>query len=123
MINDTIFCNQCQKETKYSIETKIYSIPKYFIICLEKESAYYSTGIDYPRILKTEKFMDNPQGNYELNSLIEYSGNRKSGHYTAKVSQGKEWYSISDSYYRSITQDEIYYKAAIILFYSKIEGY
>ena len=121
-INDTINCKECQKEVKYSIETKIYSIPKYFILCLEKESAYYSSGIDYPKILKTEKFMDNPQGNYELNSLIEYSGNRKSGHYTAKVCQDNKWYSISDSYYRSIEESEIYYKSAIILFY-KIIGY
>ena len=66
--------------------------------------------------------MDNPQGNYELNSLIEYSGNRKSGHYTAKVCQDNKWYSISDSYYRSIEESEIYYKSAIILFY-KIIGY
>ena len=56
------------------------------------------------------------------NSLIEYSGNRKSGHYTAKVCQDNKWYSISDSYYRSIEESEIYYKSAIILFY-KIVGY
>lgn len=118
LINDTIFCQKCQRDVKYSIETKIYSIPKYFILCLEKETAYYSSGIDYPPILKTEKFMQNSYGNYRLNSLIEYSGNRKSGHYTAKVCQDNKWYSISDSYYRSINEADIYYKSAIILFYS-----
>ena len=121
-INDTIFCQICKKDVKYSIKTKIYSIPKYLILCLEKESFYHysSQSIDYPNNLKTEEFMENHQGSYELNSLIEYSGNRKAGHYTAKVCQDKQWYSISDSYYRYIDKNEIYYNAAIILFYSKI---
>ena len=91
-INDTIFCQICKKDVKYSIKTKIYSIPKYFILCLEKESFYYhsSQSIDYPINLKTEDFMENHQGSYELKSLIEYSGNRKAGHYKAKVCQDKQ---------------------------------
>ena len=118
MISDTIFCNICQKESPYSIETKIYNIPKYFIICLEKETVYHSPGIDFPKLLKTKEFMEIPCQDYYLNSLIEYSGNRKSGHYTAKVSQDNKWYSISDSYYRKINESEIYNQSAIILFYS-----
>lgn len=49
LINDTIFCNECQKEMKYSIKTSIYSIPEYFILCLEKESIYSSSGLNYFR--------------------------------------------------------------------------
>ena len=119
-IDDKIFCNTCKKELRYSIETKIYSIPKYFIVCLEKGSSYYDNGIDFHPVLKTKNFMDNPQGEYNLNSLIEYSGNRKSGHYTAKVCQNNEWFSISDSSYGSISESEIY-NSAIILFYSRID--
>ena len=48
-----------------------------------------------------------------------YSGNRQSGHYTAKVRQDNKWFSISDSYYRKIDESEILYnQSAIILFYS-----
>ena len=121
LINDTVFCEACQKECQYYITTKIYNIPKYFIVCLEKESAYHSAGIEFPKILQTEKFMKNGYGNetYYLNSFIEYSGNRKSGHYTAKVCQNKKWYSISDSYYHGIDESEIYNKSAIILFYTR----
>ena len=119
MISDTIFCNKCQKESSYSIETKIYNIPKYFIICLEKETAYHSKGIKFPILLKTTEFMETPCQDYYLNSLIEYSGNRESGHYTAKVRQDNKWFSISDSYYRKIDESEILYnQSAIILFYS-----
>ena len=123
LINDTIFCNDCQKECQYKIATKIYNIPKYFIVCLEKESVYKYTGISFPLDLKTDKFMKNgyENGNYYLNSYIEYSGNRKSGHYTAKVCQDNKWYSISDSYYHSIDNSELYKKSAIILFYTKID--
>lgn len=92
MISDTIFCNKCQKESPYSIETKIYNISKYFIICLEKETVYHSPGIEFSKLLNTKQFMEIPCQNYYLNSLIEYSGNRKSGHYTAKVSQDNKCY-------------------------------
>lgn len=123
LINDTIFCNDCQKECQYKIATKIYNIPKYFIVCLEKESDYNYTGISFPLDLKTDKFMKNgyENGNYYLNSYIEYSGNRKSGHYTAKVCQDNKWYSISDSYYHPIDNSELYNKSAIILFYTRID--
>jgi ubiquitin C-terminal hydrolase len=119
LINDTIFCKECQSQVQYSIKTSIYSIPEYFILCLEKEFIYSSKGLDYPIFLETKKFMEKSCGNYFLNSLIEYSGNRKAGHYIAKVSQENKWYYISDGYYKKIDDTEINDSNAIILFYAK----
>jgi ubiquitin C-terminal hydrolase len=119
-INDTIFCKDCQHEVKYSIKTSIYDIPKYLILCLEKEMSYYSPGLDYPNKLYSKDFMANYNGDYALNSLIEYSGNRKSGHYIAKVCQDNKWYSISDRQYWEISKEEIHDRNAIILFYKRI---
>jgi ubiquitin C-terminal hydrolase len=119
LINDTIFCEKCKNQVQYSIKTSIYSIPDYFILCLEKEFIYSSKGLDYPIILNTEKFMEKSCGNYILNSLIEYSGNRKAGHYTAKISQNNKWYYISDGNYKKINDKEVKDSNAIILFYAK----
>ena len=121
LINDTIFCEKCQSQVQYSIKTSIYNIPEYFILCLEKEFIYSSKGLEYPKILKTEKFMEKSCGNYILNSLIEYSGNRKAGNYIAKVSQNDKWYYISDGYYKEIDGTEINDDNAIILFYAKFD--
>jgi len=119
MINDTIFCEKCKGEVKYSIKTSIYDIPTYFILCLEKKSAYNYLGLDYPEILQTEDFMENNNGNYILNSLIRYSGNGKYGHYIAKVCQNEQWYLINDDDYHPINKTDIKDKNAIILFYLK----
>ena len=119
-IDDTISCNECMKNVKYSIKTSIYDIPTYFILCLEKEFAYSSNGLDYPKMLNTKDFMETNNGNYALYSLIVYTGNRERGHYTAKVYQNNNWYHISDDYFKVINENENRDKNAIILFYEKI---
>jgi len=116
-IKDTIFCEKCQKEVKYSIKTIIYDIPEYFILCLEKEAIYSSHGLNYPKELHSKTFMEKGNEKYILNSLIVYSGNRKTGHYIAKCCQDNQWYYISDNYYRRIDDEEINDQNAIILFY------
>ena len=120
LINDNIFCNECNKETKYSIKTSIYNIPEYFILCLEKESIYNSSGLQYPRILDAKNFTNNISDKYSLYSLIVYFGDRERGHYTAKCDKISNWYHISDNNYRTIDQNDINDKNAIILFYEKI---
>ena len=119
-IEDTIFCNECKKEVKYSIKSSIYSIPEYLILCLEKEFIYSSSGMKYHKILKTKEFMENNSSIYSLFSLIVYSGDREHGHYTAKIYQGEKLYHISDSDYKRINNEEINDKNSIILFYEKI---
>ena len=117
-IEDKIFCNKCQKECKYSIKTKIYNIPNYFILCLENENLYYSPEIIYQNILETKNFMDSNNKKYYLTSLVSYSGNKKAGHYIAKVFQDMEWYLINDSLYWKINKSEILDKYSKILFYT-----
>jgi len=124
LINDTIFCNECQKEMKYSIKTSIYSIPEYFILCLEKESIYSSSGLNYPKILDAKDFTNNNNDRYSLYSFIVYFGDRERGHYTAKCDKINNWYYISDNSYKIIDPKdlpkEINDRNAIILFYEKI---
>ena len=117
-IEDKILCDKCQKECKYSIKTTIYNIPKYFILCLENENWYYSPEIIYQNILETKNFMDGNNKKYYLTSLVSYSGNKKSGHYIAKVFQDMEWYLINDSLYWKINKSEILDKYSKILFYT-----
>ena len=117
-INDTIMCNECKREVRYSIQNIIFSIPKYLILCLEKESSYYS-GINYTKELNTSQFMDDSYGIYELDSIIEYSGDKTAGHYAAKVCQDNKWYLIDDTRFYKIDDFDALSKAAIILFYSR----
>ena len=115
---DTIMCNTCQKECKYLIKSKIYNIPNYFILSLENENSYYSPDIIYRNILETKNFMEGTNKKYYLTSLVSYYGNKKAGHYIAKVLQDNKWYHINDSYYWAIDTSEIYDKYAKILFYT-----
>ena len=117
-IEDTILCNKCQKGCKYSIKTKIYNIPNYFIISLENENHYYSPEIKYSKLLETKDFMDGANKKYYLTSLVSYSGNKKAGHYIAKVLQDNEWYLINDSFYWTIDTFEIFDKYTKILLYT-----
>ena len=118
-IDDTILCNVCKAELKYSIKTTIYNIPEYFILCLEREKIHSSPGLEYPKILNARDFCDN-NNKYSLFSLIVYFGDRERGHYTAKCEKKDSWYHISDSNYKKIGANEIYDKNSIILFYEKI---
>jgi ubiquitin C-terminal hydrolase len=118
-IDDTIFCNTCQSEKKYSIKTLIYNIPDYFILFIEKETIYSYSGLKYPKILETKDFTNN-SSKYSLNSFIVYLGDRERGHYTAKYDKNNNWYHFSDANYKIIEQNNINDKNAIILFYEKI---
>ena len=120
LINDEIFCDDCNAKVKYSIKTTIYNIPEYFILCIEKEQIHSFSGLNYPRILETKEFMNNDSSKYSLFSLIVYSGDRERGHYTAKCFQNNDLYHISDSYYKKVDEREINDKNSIILFYEKI---
>ena len=117
-IEDTILCKECQKVCKYSIKTKIYNIPKYFILSLEKDDTHYSSDIIDSRIIETKNFMEGINKKYYLTSLVSYSGNKKAGHYIAKVLQDNEWCLINDSHYWKIDASEILDKYAKILFYT-----
>ena len=118
MIEDTILCNDCKKKCKYSIRSKIYSIPNYFILCLDNENTDYSSDVIYLDILETKNFMDGINKKYYLTSLVSYFGNKQAGHYIAKVLQDNEWYIINDSYYWKIDKSEIFDKYTKILFYT-----
>ena len=118
IIEDTILCNDCQKKCKYLIRSKIYSIPNYFILCLDNENTYYSSDVIYLDILETKNFMDGINKKYYLTSLVSYFGNKQAGHYIAKVLQDNEWYIINDSYYWKIDKSEIFDKYTKILFYT-----
>ena len=120
-IDGKIFCQECQKESSYSIKTKIYNLPKYFIVCIENEKSdyYYYPGITYKKVLYTKDFMESTNDIYNLNSLIVYVGNLKFGHYTAKICQDNFWYLINDSYYQTINENEIFDSNAKILFYAR----
>ena len=124
MIEDTILCKKCKKECKYSIASKIYSIPNYFILNLENENSYYSPDIIYSNFLETKNFMDGINKKYYLTSIVSYSGNKQAGHYIAKVLHNEEWYLINDSHYWKIEDtSEILDSYAKILFYTIEDKY
>ena len=62
--------------------------------------------------------MDGNNKKYYLTSLVSYSGNKKAGHYIAKVFQDMEWYLINDSLFWKIDKSEIFDKYSKILFYT-----
>ena len=53
--NDKIYCNYCQKETRYIINYFVYNSPNYFFIILTRT---YNINLDYPDEINLETFIE-----------------------------------------------------------------
>ena len=120
-IDEEIECNECGKEVKCYSKTTIFNIPKYLILFLNQNIKYSINlqKVNFKEIINTKDFINNEDDYYELISIIEYSGNRTNGHYTAKVNDSMNWYYISDSYFCLLKKDQLHSTFTYILFYEK----
>ena len=105
--------------------TSIMKLPKYLLIFFNRSvdedyldnKIIYNEHISMKTYLSLSKHMNNTTSSYSLESIIEYTGNSKSGHYTAicKISN-ENWYRFSDSFY-DINRAQFNSNDAMILLY------
>ena len=126
IVDEKIECNICGKEVLCYSKTTIFNIPKYLILFLNQDLKYsYNLQyVDFNETLETNDFLKYTDFNkiYNLVGVINYYGNRESGHYTANCKNliDKKWYYISDSYIEQLNDfDDIKSKYALILFYEQ----
>ncbi len=125
IIDEMIECNECGKEVKCYSKTTIFNIPKYLILILNQDLKYSSNlqFVDFNETLETNDFLKTTNLNkiYNLVGVINYDGNRESGHYTVTCKNllDKNWYYINDTEIYPIEFNAIKSKNAFILFYEE----
>lgn len=108
------FCSKC-REKVISIQSKIISLPKIFIINFKRigENNFYNHDVQIPYNFYMTDFIKNKEYKYELIGLIKHLGGSSSGHNIALCKNFFDsiWYVYDD--YR-VTQlnntSHIYYK-------------
>ena len=106
IIND-IFCENCNRKTKFTKELKIERLPEYLFIVFKrfKFITKYSTKIEslisFPfEDLKLNDYMmqkNNPIKKYDLFACINHIGTLHKGHYYCNVKQDNKWIKYDDS--------------------------
>ena len=106
IIND-IFCENCNRKTKFTKELKIERLPEYLFIVFKrfKFITKYSTKIEslisFPfEDLKLNDYMmqkNNPIKKYDLFACINHIGTLHKGHYYCNVKQDNKWIKYNDS--------------------------
>ena len=108
------FCSKCREE-EISIQSKIISLPKIFIINFKRigENNFYNHDVQIPYNFNMTDLIKNKRYEYELIGLIKHLGGSSSGHNIALCKNFFDsiWYVYDD--YR-VTQlhntSHIYYK-------------
>ena len=124
-VDEKIKCNKCGKEVQCYSKTTIFDLPKYLILFLNQDNKLVTNlqKVDFEKTIHSKDFLNNKNDtddNYRLISIVEYTGDRTSGHYTAKVSDSIFWYKISDSdISEPLSEDNINSTFPYILFYEK----
>ena len=127
-IND-IFCENCNKKTKFTKELKIERLPEYLFVVFKrfKFISKYSTKLEslisFPfEDLKLDQYMmqQNKEKNYknkkyDLFACINHIGTLLKGHYYCNVKQDKKWIKYDDS--QVLEDDDINVSNIYILVY------
>eukprot|EP00762_Andalucia_godoyi_P000548 ANDGO_05400.mRNA.1 Ubiquitin carboxyl-terminal hydrolase 23 len=81
---------------------------------------------DGVRYAKELTLPSHPDCKYELRSVLYHFGKFDSGHYTADVLAGGQWWNCNDSYTQPIAESEVFdvekRVAVFMLFYEKVES-
>ena len=106
IIND-IFCENCNRKTKFTKELKIERLPEYLFIVFKrfKYISKYSTKVEslisFPfEDLKLNDYMmqkNNQIKKYDLFASINHIGTLHKGHYYCDVKQDNKWIKYDDS--------------------------
>lgn len=91
-------CVGCKNNTKKGRITKISFLPKYLILQF-KIYNHHSVFIKIPKELNLKKYcteQNNVNFDYTLYGIVRHHGNKFSGHYTAAIKEGNDWYICDD---------------------------
>ena len=91
-------CGGCKNNTKKGRITKISFLPKYLILQF-KIYNHHSVFIKIPKELNLKKYcteQNNVNFDYTLYGIVRHHGNKFSGHYTAAIKEGNDWYICDD---------------------------
>jgi len=115
------FCDVCRSNQKYEKKISLYRLPENLIIVLKR---YTFTGtkivseVTFDPLLKIRESMSSIVKDYELQSIINHTGNLYNGHYTSYVILNNECLFIDDD---SVNIKDYTFHDCYILFYkSKI---
>ena len=116
-------CSFCNSDKIYT-KTKIYTLPKYLMICIQRSSdkEYAYNNVIYQKKLEINCEFENAEKSYILDCVIEHSGGVGFGHYTSLIPMDKgnnTWWRFSDSYW---SENNVGYQSenAFILLYKLI---
>jgi hypothetical protein len=95
--NDKVFCNFCNKETRYIINYFVYNSPNYFFIILTRAQ---NINFDYPEEINLETFIEEEKANkkYQLfGTLINSKINNYEKHYYSTIKNvDQKWIKFDD---------------------------
>jgi len=107
--NDKIYCNYCQKETRYIINYFVYNSPNYFFIILTRT---YNINLDYPDEINLETFIEEEKANkkYKLfGTLINSNSNNYEKHYYSTIKNvDQKWKKFDDEKVSDINPKEVH---------------
>ena len=92
-------CGRCNNNTNKIRTTKISFLPKYLILQLNVFYEYHSVFIKIPEELNLGEYctkQNNVNFDYTLYGIVRHHGNKFSGHYTAAIKEGNDWYICDD---------------------------
>ncbi|GAA5999531.1 hypothetical protein JCM5350_000048 [Sporobolomyces pararoseus] len=136
--DDAWHCPRCKKNRKATKKLSLSKLPPILVIHLKRFSFhgpfsdkietqvhYPLTGLDLtnfvPPPLMDQKSGSMPSGGYQydLFGVTNHYGNLSSGHYTAFVRNGREWFNIGDSKVTACDPNTVQSaKSAYILYYA-----
>ncbi|GAA5916849.1 uncharacterized protein JCM6883_000088 [Sporobolomyces salmoneus] len=136
--DDAWHCPRCKKNRKATKKLSLSKLPPILVIHLKRFSFhgpfsdkietqvhYPLTGLDLthfiPPPLMDQKSGSVPSGGfqYDLFGVTNHYGNLSSGHYTAFVRNGREWFNIGDSKVTACDPNTVQSaKSAYILYYA-----
>ena len=123
-----IYCNDCGKNCDAYYGTFLYSMPKYFIINLNRgKNAVYKCNVKFPEILKLDNFVryNTVNSTFQLKAVICHIGpSSMGGHFIAycRHYMDNNWYKYNDSTVtKCVEKKEYLYGMPYILFYQAID--
>ena len=132
-LDNSWYCNKCQKHRSAKKQIRLYKLPIYLIIHLKKfknNNGFFSSSnekkdayIKYPiNNLDLSQYIEVNQENkakYDLYAVIQHHGEINRGHFTSICKINDKWYLFNDDKYFLINNP--INKDAYLLFYKKNE--
>jgi ubiquitin C-terminal hydrolase len=90
------FCDNCKCNCVSEHSLTLWKLPKRLIIVFKRYSGI-NNNINFSDNLKIKEWCTQTIYNYQLNGIINHTGNPFNGHYTTNVKINNKWFFIDDN--------------------------